>query len=256
MATQAYYTWDAKGRPYRVAGPVAYLEGYCRKHGVTWLGDIGSDDPSHLQNAYPQDHCPYSYTGHPYTLPLTTPVDGQSYWVCAGDMANAKGLGEALLRDARAGRLPWLKYINFDNQTWSSWDGFQDSEWNADTHIHVSVRDDNTSLLADLTGYDPLGADMALTSSEHATLYALDARVRDGLVDGDDTTTWTNSKGEQRTENIWIVAQVKYLTELVVEIHNMVTAWAEGQQAAVDKATATALREGAEAIDPQAGTNG
>lgn len=155
MATQAYYTWDRLGRPFKVARPIREMVAYAKAHGIAVLGTIGNE--AHLTKAWPEDHTPFSFTAQPVKLPLTSGSD--RYWVCACDIANSKGLGAAILRDARAGRLGWLKYLNVAGKHYVYSDGFKAGWDNPDQHIHLSCFSDelNTSI----GDYDPLGADMA-----------------------------------------------------------------------------------------------
>lgn len=152
MATPAYRTWNAAGRPFTVARPIRQMVAYAKAKGIAVLGTLGNDD--HLLTDWPEDHTPFSFTGQPLTLPLAKAVDGQRYWVCACDLANSKGLGAAILRDARAGRTPWLKYMNFAGRNYNAADRFQQGWPNADEHIHLSCWTDE--LLTDISGYDPL----------------------------------------------------------------------------------------------------
>lgn len=199
MATQAYVTWDRLGRPYKVARPIAYMVAYAKAHGVPWLGTLGSDDARHLQAPWPEDHCPFSFTGWPLALPLATPVDGERYWVCACDLGNEQGLGAAILRDARAGHLPWLKYMNVAGRNYAYADGFRNGAPNADEHIHLSCFSDD--LLTDITGYDPLGVeDMAL--SDDPDFQALKQRVyHTHVLDSDKIPLGLkDSAGKERVE--------------------------------------------------------
>lgn len=148
MATAAYYRWVNAGKPWRLARPIADMQAYARQHDVNVLGTIGNGD--HLTASTPEDHTPFSATAWPDPLP--------GYIVTAIDLANVHGLGAAILRDARAGATPWLKYMNFGNKQYSHSDGFKTGRSNPDGHIHLSIRTDH--LNTSLAGYDPLGDDM------------------------------------------------------------------------------------------------
>lgn len=144
MATSAYWGWINAGRPWRKARPVAEMEAWARANGIAVLGTIGNED--HLQADWPEDHTPFSFTAWPIRLP--------GYIVTAIDLANVRGLGAAILRDARAGRLPWLKYMNAAGWSYSFADGFRLGRSNADQHVHLSVFSDDTD--TSIGGYDPL----------------------------------------------------------------------------------------------------
>ena len=143
MATQAYWNWKARGAPFTVARPIADMVSIARRHGIGVLGTIGNEE--HLQADPPEDHTPFSETAYP--IPVRD-------CVCACDLANEQGLGNAVLRDARAGLTPWLKYMNFGNRQYGHWDGFQTWEWNSDEHLHLSCFSDKVNY--SLGSYDPL----------------------------------------------------------------------------------------------------
>jgi hypothetical protein len=154
MASPKLAVWDKAGRPFKVAAPIVYVVNYCKRKAIPNLGTIGNT--AHLTADPPEDHTPYSDTAWPKRLPLTVLVDGERYWVCAGDFANEDGLGDAILRDARAGLLPWLKYMNFAGRSYAYADGFKQSAPNSDQHLHLSTFDDADSLTYDCEGWDPL----------------------------------------------------------------------------------------------------
>jgi hypothetical protein len=154
MASPKLAVWDKAGRPFKVAAPIVYVVNYCKRKAIANLGTIGNTD--HLTADPPEDHTPYSDTAWPNRLPLAVLVDGERYWVCAGDFGNEKGLGAAILRDARAGLLPWLKYLNVGGMHYTFADGFKQGRPNPDQHIHLSTFDDPDSLTYDCEGWDPL----------------------------------------------------------------------------------------------------
>jgi hypothetical protein len=153
MATQAYWDWKARGSPFTVARPIADMVSIARRHGIGVLGTIGNED--HLTADPPEDHTPFSETAYP--IPVKD-------CVCACDLVNAQGLGDALLRDARAGKTPWLKYMNFGNRQYGHWDGFRSWTWNSDDHLHISCFSDK--ILYSLGSYDPLSTEEDMEQSE------------------------------------------------------------------------------------------
>lgn len=175
MATQAYWDWINNGRHWQLAKPIADMVTIARRHGIAILGTIGNDE--HLEANFPEDHTPFSYTAEP------VPANG---WVCACDLANEKGLGEAILRDARAGKLPWLKYINFGNMQYGYWDRFRNGEWNSDEHVHLSCFSDDVNY--NLGSYDPLDSSSEDEMEQHDPLVNITGRpgrtVGDALGDG------------------------------------------------------------------------
>jgi hypothetical protein len=121
-----------------------------QRHGIVVLGTIGNED--HLQAGTPEDHTPFSYTAEP------VPANG---YVCACDLANVNGLGAAILRDARAGKLPWLKYINFGGGHCTHEDGFQHRYDSDDEHVHLSCFSDWAT--QSIGSYDPFTSGDSMT---------------------------------------------------------------------------------------------
>jgi len=132
MATQAYYTWVQRGRPYTVAQPIKDLVDAAARAGVPCLGVLGSDDTRHLQAAVPQDHTPFPVNPWPVALP--------GYVVCAADFRDGPW-SDRLLADAKAGRAPYVKYLNFRNNHYDIRSGWAPT-YSSDPHLHVSCRSD------------------------------------------------------------------------------------------------------------------
>ena len=149
MAVSAYYAWANAGRPFILATPIRELEAYARSHAIPVLGTLGNE--AHLTASFPEDHTPFSFTALPIPLP--------GWYVCAIDLANVRGLGDAILRDARAGRCPWLKYMNFAGRSYAYADGFRTPAANDDQHIHLSVFSDWCT--RSIGPYDPLEDDVS-----------------------------------------------------------------------------------------------
>jgi hypothetical protein len=102
VATQAYYTWDNAGRPWRLAKPIAELAELAREHPeITLVGTIG--DESHLTDATPEDHTPFSID--------EWPVEIGAYVVCAIDFGGpAEAIG-AMCQKALREKPGFLKYL-------------------------------------------------------------------------------------------------------------------------------------------------
>lgn len=145
MASAAYTKWVNAGKPYRLATPIKELQAWAQAQGISILGTIGNN--AHLTASTPKDHTPFSATPWPVSLP--------GYVVTAIDLANTNGLGARILALARAGKLPWLKYMNFDQKNYSHWDNFQSSSYNSDTHVHLSIRSDWCD--RSIGAFDPFG---------------------------------------------------------------------------------------------------
>lgn len=146
MATQAYYTWVAAGRPYRLATPIQQLKNYAHAHGWAFLGDIG-DDVTHLQADLPEDHCPFSFTAWPVPLP--------GYVVTAIDLRPPADVPLRVLADAKSGKAPWLKYMNWANVHYDIAEGWK-PRYSGDEHWHISIRSDwcDRSIATYLEGLD------------------------------------------------------------------------------------------------------
>lgn len=148
MSTQAYKDWVNRGRPWRKARPVADIEDWARANGVPVLGTIG--DTAHLTSNRPQDHTPFSTTEWP------DPISGD--WITAIDLEDVAGLEDAILAGARAGNMPWLKYVNLHGKHYRCDDGFQKAHPTSDkSHIHMSIRSDHlhTALADDWINHTP-----------------------------------------------------------------------------------------------------
>lgn len=143
MATQAYRDWVKAGRPWKKATPIDELETLARRHGVQVLGTIGNE--AHLTADKPEDHTPFSQDGWP-----TRPVP--DHYVTAIDLSNVHNLGSRLLSDARGGRIPWVKYLNFNGQHYDVREGWQPRH-SDDQHVHISIRSDWCT--RSIGNYDP-----------------------------------------------------------------------------------------------------
>jgi hypothetical protein len=151
MAVQAYYRWDAEGRPLKPAQPIRELVERLRiqfpraakANLFSWYADN-----AHYQANTPQDHTPFSVTGWP--LPHPYP------YVCATDVMHRPDLGVDChklfaywIAEARAGRMPWAKYIIWRGQSYHVSRGWAPKAASGHfDHIHLSTRTDhiNTSL--------------------------------------------------------------------------------------------------------------
>lgn len=141
MVTQAFRDWEARGEPYTLCDPVEDLALWAVKNDVRVLGTIGNGP--HLRSDHPRDHTPFSSTQWP--VKIGEPV------VFAIDLANVtrdgRTLGEAIEAQFRAGKLPWLKYMNHAHRHIDSRDIDGDGkryevEDSSDGHVHLSMRTD------------------------------------------------------------------------------------------------------------------
>lgn len=164
MSTQAYRTWNAAGRPYRVAEPIAKTVYYARTMGIPVLGVLGND--AHLLADPPEDHTPYP------AKPWPGKLDG--YVVTACDLKNGPHAG-VLLEKAKSGQAPWVKYLNFGGEHYDIRNDWEPTH-SSDEHLHVSTRSDYT--YTQLTE-NPLigGNDVELSSKFTEPLYFGDEEI-------------------------------------------------------------------------------
>lgn len=142
MPVARFFTWDRAGRPLTPARPIRDVVerlkvAYPRSGPFSWFAD-----EAHYQAAVPQDHTPFSVTGWPLVSPY--PV------VFATDVMHRPMEGVDCFRlfdywivEARAGRMPWLKYLIWQGKIYDVRHGWvaQPSSDHFD-HIHISARTD------------------------------------------------------------------------------------------------------------------
>lgn len=159
MTSRQHQEWINKGEPWHLAVPIVELKNAIE---AVWsppadtIGTIG--DPGHLDAEPPEDHTPYSETGWPDPTPpfIVTALDY--------DGPGWEALFEHLINERMAGRMVWIKYINFRgiHHRWEpDYKATPSDDWKG--HGHVSIRSDScftsTGLTAaDLTGNEPLPA--------------------------------------------------------------------------------------------------
>lgn len=152
-----YKPWVDDGRPWRNAVYIAEFIGALNRgfplgDAANIFGSIG--DYAHLTADTPQDHTPYSQTGWP--VPTPYPV------VTASDVMHRPDLGVDCtvlvpywLAAAKAGRMPWLKYIIWQGKRYdvrNSWQPVAASGHFG--HAHLSGRSDKVS--TGLGGWNPI----------------------------------------------------------------------------------------------------
>lgn len=124
MSTAAYRDWVKAGRPFKLCQPAIDYKARLSAAGWTGsnIGTIGNEE--HLQAETPQDHTPFSVTGWPNANPYP--------YVHAIDVMHNPSAGRDVdplvsywLAEARAGRTPWVKYINWRGQQYDVRRGWQ-----------------------------------------------------------------------------------------------------------------------------------
>jgi hypothetical protein len=143
MPVAMYYTWENQGRPWHAATPIrefiARLK-LARPAGAGYIWSLGNQE--HLEAVPAQDHTPYSQTGWPSNSPY--PV------VFACDVSHQPNSGldcyvlfDYWITEARAGRMPWLKYLIWRAKRYdvrNNWSPVSSS--GHFDHIHLSGRTD------------------------------------------------------------------------------------------------------------------
>ncbi len=157
VATQAYYNWDADGRPFTMCRPLDRIGAKLRAHGYTVYG-IGNDD--HLMADVPEDHTPFSATGWPnkspygvlFAVDIMPPKSGQKSKLTGEPLPSLQKLGAQLVKDREDGvpGAACVKYLNWEPQGDNTGPCYQDG-WTPDRyrvnsgdrgHIHWSARSD------------------------------------------------------------------------------------------------------------------
>jgi len=170
MTSRQHQQWISAGRPDSgLALPLAELRDTLRAAG--WLVYDWPND-AHLDAEPPEDHTFYSETGYPGASP--------KWWRHAIDiMPDKKGaaaltaLGQRMFDDRQAGRITWLKYMNWPSA--GSLSSAVQDRWKPG-HARSSSSDAGHIHLSSITGvetlsspYDPLapagqeGSDMNLS---------------------------------------------------------------------------------------------
>lgn len=197
MGQVLYDQWVAQGKPFKLTDPLVELRDLLRARGYT-VYDIGNLD--HLLHNPPEDHTPYSATGWPNPAKYGT---GYAIDIMPNSrLTPLSTLGKWFLDDKKAGRIPWLKYFNWepgDGNCWhESWQPNYSRVASSDRgHIHISAR---TDVLV-RNGYDPFRRDSDMDGNQDLMLKQIHAILRqfywqwtpdraEFLRKGGDAATW------------------------------------------------------------------
>lgn len=189
MAVALYYAWDRLGRPLEPAQPIRDIVNrlkvaYPRAAAINLFSWYANE--AHYQAEPPQDHTPFSATGWPLPSP--------QWVVFATDVMHRPDLGvdcfklfNYWLAEAKAGRMPWLKYLIWQGKSYDV-----RSNWAAHTsvghydHIHISTRTDHEH--TSLGTWELIPQEVDMTPEEHRMLANLDRLNTAILFDTDNVT--------------------------------------------------------------------
>lgn len=146
MPLAVYYSWDKLGRPLEPARPIREVVERLRvaypraaeAHLFSWYAD-----EAHYQAEPPQDHTPFSATGWPLESPR---------WVVfATDVMHRPDQGVDCfdlfpywLYEAKAGRMPWLKYLIWQAKRYDLRNDYAPVDASGHFgHVHLSARTDH-----------------------------------------------------------------------------------------------------------------
>jgi hypothetical protein len=214
MSESEYYdAWVADGKPWRnaryIEETVAALK--TARPAAARAGAFGSiGDLPHLLADTPQDHTPYSQTGwplrHPYPRITATDI---MHWPHLGVDCNQ--IFPHWLAAAKAGELPWLKYLIWQRKRYDVRNGWNPvSASGHDDHMHASGRTDHID--AGLGGWHPLPGEHDMTPEQEAHLKATDERVRVALITGE---SYADNDPKIGTTTPWIVRTLNDLAAAV-----------------------------------------
>lgn len=145
MPSNSYYEWVAAGKPLTPALPVRQtveqLKVAFPKAAQQNLFSWYAND-AHYKAVPPQDHTPFSATGWPGTSPR--------WYVFATDIMDRSDLGvdcDVLftywIGEARAGRMPWMKYFIWQAKIYDVRNGWRPTAGSDHfDHVHMSTRTD------------------------------------------------------------------------------------------------------------------
>ena len=178
MAAAMLRVWQSQGRPWKLATPLVDMVAKLKAaYPQLVYGTLGDD--AHLNAVPPEDHTPFSATGYPNTSPYPV-VHALDVMHHPESGVDAGKLFAYWLAEAKAGRMPWLKYIIWQARIYDVRFGWrsQASSGHFD-HVHLSARTDaeNTHLGA----WSPVPEeDMALSDVDaQALIYRVHAMVND-----------------------------------------------------------------------------
>jgi len=229
MVSPQHRDWINRGRPDSgLVRPLAQLRDVLRAAGYTvfdW------PDDGHLDAEPPEDHTQYSETGWPNSSP--------KWWRHAIDimpptrpgMMSLTELGDRIVSDRNAGRITWLKYINWPS-TGSLSAAVQDG-WKPG-HYRRSSSDTGHIHLSSITGVENLDAPYNPLTAERQAIMALS---QDDIINvASAVVQWATEGGAlpgqyrgAKTNLLSLEAQLTALADAMVKLNAKVDALATAQ---------------------------
>ncbi len=194
MPVAAYYTWDRLGRPLQPARPIReFVEALRAAYpavAFSWYAD-----EAHYAAVPAEDHTPYSQTGWPGASP--------QWYVFATDVMHRPDLGvdcDVLvpywLTEARAGRMPWLKYLIWQGLLYDVRNDWQPAANSGHfDHAHLSARTDYVGV--GLDGWSVVPHESAAHARKAAGMFRLVDPEGGQFVIAPDTLSATGWSWEQ-----------------------------------------------------------
>jgi hypothetical protein len=163
MAVAMYYTWVQQGKPLEPAKPVREIvermkAAFPGAGPFSWFAN-----DAHYQSNTPGDHTPFSRDGYaikpsPYPIIFATDIMHQPQ-----QGVDCFKLFPYWLAEAKAGRMPWLKYLIWQAKIYDVRHAWV-AQANSDhfDHIHISTRTDYQNASLGTWSLLPGGEDMTL----------------------------------------------------------------------------------------------
>lgn len=143
MAAREYSQWNALGRPHTPAQPIRDLVTKLRAAFPQGRYFNWEANEAHYTADPPEDHTPFSYTGWPLPSPHWVVFATDIMTSDVGGAAGGQKLFDYYISQARAGKMPWLKYLIWQAKLYDVRNGWK-SQPNSGhfDHIHFSARTD------------------------------------------------------------------------------------------------------------------
>lgn len=215
MAAREYSQWNALGRPHVPAQPIRDLVAKLKAAFPQGRYFNWEANEAHYTAYPPEDHTPYSYTGWPLPSPHWVVFATDIMTSDVGGAAGGQKLFDYYISQARAGKMPWLKYLIWQAKLYdvrNNWNS-QPNSGHYD-HIHFSARTDFEHYsLGDwsVVPVAPKPPENDMTPEEHNHFMALIWRV-EALVNNRATVADGPTKGEINQVQVALMALRSSLT--------------------------------------------